>query len=199
MSWCCTFRGRYMKASVSAAILHSFIDIVLSLIFLQSTPSHEITLVLATGDPVFSWRDNNTKQLTYPVQNNCSCRVTHLHWGQMERGGKEVARDVGQQTSVLEGWLVRARLWPPPPPPPWVPSVLPASMSPLGFLMDSDSNGWPPTPKPPPPLIHTPLPPAHCPALLHCGSALTTVTSLRKWSSCGSAQNFLEWWGGRMS
>ncbi len=86
-----------------------------------------------------------------------------------------------------EGWLVKPRLpilTSPPPPLPFISSVLPASMSPLGSLMDADSNDCPPSPSPSPPPIHPTAPsppfllsPSLCPLI-----GLTTVTSLWKFA-----------------
>lgn len=84
---------------------------------------------------------------------------TENRWRGEGRGGGGVGCGVWDSKQVCwraEGWLVKGRLLaltspPPPPPPPFIPSVLPAPMSPLGSLMDADSNGCPPSPNPSPP------------------------------------------------
>lgn len=121
------------------------------------------------------------------VEKSGSCRVTHLHGEQMERGGE--GWDSKQVYWRAEGWLVQGRLpaLTSPLPHPFIPSVLPAPTSPLGSLMDADSNGCPPSPYTSPPPLR-PIPPLSF--ALPPFSALTLVTSLWKLSSRGPAQSF---------
>lgn len=89
-----------------------------------------------------------------------------------------------------EGWLVKGRL---PaltsPPPPFIPPVLPAPMSPLGSLIDPDSNGCPPSPYSSPPLPTPHLLHPVLSSLLH--PSILPVQCWPQWPRFGLALSFL--------